>query len=185
MRKIILFSAVSIDGFIAKRDGNIDWLFNFDKANQRRQKESQKIFLDFYKTIDTTFIGNNTYKHMVKNGNQTPFGDKENFVFTKSKSKDSRNATYVNENLIEFIETQKKIIKQDIWLVGGGILNSFFLQKTLIDIIILDIIPIVLGNGIKLFENCSEIMPKRFYLNKTKKSSSGCIQLNFSRKNDT
>ena len=182
MRKIVLFSAISIDGYIAKKDGNIDWLYEFDAKTKERQDEANKAFFEFYDTIDTTFIGNNTYKHMINNGDKAPFSDKNNFVFTKFKKEKSENAIFVNENILELIANQKnQNNKKNIWLVGGGILSSFFLENKLIDEIILDVIPIVLGNGIRIFENCSNISPVEFQCYKIKKFPSGAVQQYFSQ----
>ena len=177
MRKIILFSAMSIDGFIAIKDGNLDWLYTFDTETEERANETKTNFFDFYNTIETTFIGNNTYKQMMDNGDSAPFSDKENFVFTKTEREKTENAVYVTNDLLEFISIQKENErKKDIWLVGGGLLNSYFLQNLLIDEIILDVIPIVLGDGIRLFEKCSEVSPLQFNCTKIKQHSSGVVQ---------
>ncbi|MDJ0752104.1 MAG: dihydrofolate reductase family protein [Ardenticatenaceae bacterium] len=146
MKDIILFSAITIDGYIAKSDGNLDWLFEFDKTND----EAEKIFQRFYSSIDTTFIGNKTFKQILSSGNPTPYHQKTNYVFSTHDHDNTDNVTYVKDNIEAFIVEQKARPGKNIWLVGGGQLNNLFYELGQIDQIILDIIPVILGQGIPL-----------------------------------
>ena len=146
MRNVILYSAITIDGYIAKRNGNLDWLYEFDKSNN----EASEIFTEFYNKIDTTLIGNNTYRQICESGNIRPYKEKTNYVFSKEFHKNDENVTFVQGNIEQFILDQKKRPGQDIWLVGGGQLNNTFYEINQIDQIILDIIPVILGEGIPL-----------------------------------
>ena len=84
MRKVILFIASSLDGFIARKDQSIDWLF-MDKDYG---------YKEFYKSIDTVLAGNKTYQKS-KEFEEFPFKDKKVFVFTRSKNLKDENAEFV------------------------------------------------------------------------------------------
>jgi dihydrofolate reductase len=143
MRKIILYSAISLDGFIAQRDGSIDWLNSFS---------GDYGYEAFLKTIDTTIMGNKTYRQVLTFG-EFPYYAKSNYVFSRGS------VLKTDQNLVKFISSEDigifKRMKdeegRDIWLVGGGEVNSLFLKNNLIDEMRLYIMPVVLGDGIKLF----------------------------------
>jgi len=148
MRKIILYSAVSIDDFIADQNGNIDWL-------------SQGSFLlegedygygDFYNRIDTTLMGNKTYQQVSGFDMPFPYPDKKNYVFTSSPARiKDEHVTYISGDISQFCRAMKDESGKDIWLVGGGKLNSSLLDAGLIDLLILTKVPVPLGKGIPLF----------------------------------
>lgn len=142
MRKIKLFIASSLDGFIAREDGSIDWL----------PQSGNSGYEEFFKTIDTVIIGRKTYEQILAFG-KYPYEGKKSYVLTK-------NTTIKKEGNVEFVFEAEKLVKElisssgkDIWLVGGAELVSVFLNQDLIDEIILSIIPVVLGKGIPLFKN--------------------------------
>jgi Dihydrofolate reductase len=176
-RPIILFSAMSIDGFIAKADGNLDWLYEFDSD----KIESDKLFKDFYQTIDTTIMGRKTYSKICDEGVPNPYPEKDNYVISKTPTIDSEYVHY-RTDINQLIIDQKSKHGKPIWLVGGGILNSYFLKKDIIDFIILDIIPVVLGSGIKLFENEVFDIHYKMKMDKTEVYPSGRIHISYSLK---
>ena len=148
MRKVILYIAASADGKIAKINGNIDWL-NENLAISKTDYGFKK----FYKSIDTTIIGNNTYKKILKFGIEFPYKDKDNFVITSNNNfKSDKNITFIFRNITKAIKDIKQKDGKNIWLVGGGKVNSYLIKNKLIDEIKLFTIPIVLGKGIPLFE---------------------------------
>jgi dihydrofolate reductase len=144
MRKIILYSAISLDGFIAQRDGSIDWLNSFS---------GDYGYEAFLETIDTTIMGNKTYRQVLTFG-EFPYYAKSNYVFSRGSE------LKTDQNLVKFISSEDigifKRMKdeegRDIWLVGGGEVNSLFLKNNLIDEMRLFVMPIILGSGIPLFD---------------------------------
>lgn len=140
MRKIILFIASSLDGYIAKNDGNVDWL----------PVSGLSGYDDFYKSIDTVIMGKTTYDQILTFG-AYPYPDKKSYVFT-------RNNDHKKDENIHFVNDVEKLTKNilsnpgmNIWLVGGSKIISNFMNLGFIDEIIITIIPAVLGNGIPLF----------------------------------
>jgi dihydrofolate reductase len=179
-REIILFSAMAIDGFIARKNGNLDWLFEFDK--ETNGKEAGEIFNDFYSSIDTTIMGRKTYDQICREGQPNPYPEKENYVISKKKSEKNSFVNYYDKNIDDLVFRLKKKSGKPIWLVGGGLLNSYFQKMNHIDRIILDIIPVILGNGIKLFEGDEIFENNKYKLDKVNTYESKRIQVRYIRK---
>ena len=146
LRKIKLFIACSLDGYIAKEDGSVNWL---------PQTENSGID-HFYKSIDTVLMGNTTYEQILT-FEKYPYKDKISYVFTRNpdQKKKDENVEFTSE-VEEF--TKKLILSsgKDIWLVGGGDIISTFLNLKFVDELILSVIPVMLGKGIPLFKNITE-----------------------------
>jgi len=146
LRKIKLFIASSLDGYIAKEDGSVDWL----------PQSGDSGYIHFYKSIDTVLMGKKTYEQILTFG-KYPYKDKKYYVFTRSLNQKKK-----NEN-VEFTSEVEKFTKKlisssgkDIWLVGGSDIVSTFMNLKFVDEIILSIIPVVLGKGIPLFKNIKQ-----------------------------
>lgn len=171
MRKVILSLAVSLDGYIAKPDGDVEWLKkvpNPDKTDHG--------FNDFYKKIDTTIMGNNTYKEILGFGIPFPFPDKENYVISRTAHPPTKFVSFTSD-ISGLMATLKKKKGADIWLIGGGQINTAFLNRGLIDELLIRIVPIVIGEGLPLFANKPD--ETIFRLVKTEAFSTGTIQLTY------
>jgi dihydrofolate reductase len=147
MRKVILYIATSLDGFIARQDGNIDWLTDFPALDGEDYG-----YKDLIASIDATLSGNRTYQQMLGFEGGFPYPELKNYAFSRTKHVDTVQTKFVKDNISSFIRDLKAEAGKNIWLIGGGELNGYFLSHGLIDRIILTIIPVVLGRGIKLFE---------------------------------
>ena len=148
MRKIILFTALSIDGYIAREDGDISWLNNPEFAMEGEDYG----YADFYRSVDTTLMGNKTYRQVMGFEMPFPYPDKENYVFTRSEEEEPTDEVmFVTGNIADFVRELKDQEGSDIWLVGGGEVNTYLLEHGLIDRLILTRMPVALGSGIPLF----------------------------------
>lgn len=177
MRKVVLYIATSLDNFIARQDGNIDWLHypEYEVPNEDYG------YLDFIKTIDTTLMGNNTYKVMMGFNLPFPYPDKTNYVFTRSPDhQDNEFVKFVSGNIAEFVSELKSRDGKDIWLIGGGQINTLLLKHDLIDKIILTLIPITIGQGIPLFEGNGK--ETKFTFKTSRSFDSGLVQLTYEKK---
>ena len=176
MRKIVLFTAISIDGFIARKDGDISWLNNPDYALEGEDYG----YTGFYRSVDTTLMGNNTYRQIMGFGVPFPYPDKENYVLTRSESEEPTDEVmFVTGNIADFTRQLKEQEGEDIWLVGGGEVNAFMLENAFIDRLILTVMPVALGSGIPLFEGASQETQWKLAAQETYQN--GVIQLIYDR----
>lgn len=173
MRKLILYIAQSIDGFIAKTDGNLDWLTEDEKPDGDLNKYG---YLDLLESVDTTLMGYNTYKEILNFDIPFPYPDKKNYVFSRSHVKNDNNPVeFVASNVAEFVRDLKNLSGKDIWLIGGGEINKLLLNANLIDEMIISVKPVVLGNGVPLFAQGSD--QKKFRFRSSKMFDDGLVQL--------
>ena len=148
MRKVVLYIAASLDGYIARPDDSIDWLE--DKAYAIEGEDYG--YSEFIQTIDTTLMGHSTYKVILGFDTPFPLPTETNFVFSRSAGHtDTAQVKFINTDAVAFVQELKQQQGKAIWLMGGGQLNTLLLNARLIDEIILTYIPIVLGAGIPLF----------------------------------
>ncbi len=164
MGKLILYSAMSADGFIATANGGVDWLYDGGDYG----------YDDFVSGIGTTLMGHKTYEQILSFGPDFPYKDQVNYVFTRNeKRKDTDDVRFVCSNIPTFVTELKKESVKDIWLVGGGEINTLMLKHRLIDELWLFVQPTFLGQGLPLFANLPEIVD--FELKEIKNFSTGMV----------
>jgi dihydrofolate reductase len=145
MRKVKLFIASSLDCYIAREDGGIDWLYT----------DADYGYTKFYDSIDTIIVGRKSYDQSLTL-DEYPYKGKKVYVFTRKKVRKKNNeqdVEYIDTNIQGFITSLTQSIGKDIWLLGGGEIASVLLNAGLVDEIILSIHPIILGRGIPLLRN--------------------------------
>ena len=142
MVEVKLFIATSLDGFIAERDGGVDWLFTDDDYG----------YTAFFDSIEALIMGRRTYEQVLGFG-EWPYGEKPTYVFTRGVSGgDHPHVEFVSSDAGPLVEELRRRSSGDIWLVGGAALVSVFRELHLIDEYILSVHPVLLGDGIPLFE---------------------------------
>ncbi len=145
MRKIKLFIACSLDGYIAKEDGSVNWL----------PENTDSGYDQFYSSIDTVLMGQKTYEQILTFG-KYPYKDKISYVFSRNPNqKKDENVEFTSE-VEEFTKKLVSSSGKDIWLVGGSEIASTFVNLKFVDELILSVIPVVLSKGIPLFKNIKE-----------------------------
>ena len=145
-RKIIVYIATSADGYIARPDGNVDWL------NRPRPKGDHGMG-EFFRSIDTILWGAKTFGMGAEQGaSPAGFGSKiKNYVFTHNpRKKPVKGVEFVNEPIGDFAKRLRATPGKDIWMMGGGIIIASFLDAGEIDEFIVHIIPTFIGEGIPL-----------------------------------
>ncbi|NET91400.1 MAG: dihydrofolate reductase [Kamptonema sp. SIO1D9] len=167
MPKIILFIASSLDGYIARKSGEVDWLFIDEDYG----------YNDFFAQIDTVLMGNKTYQQILDFG-EYPYQGKQGFVFSNTNAgKKDQNVEFIQAS-VEFVNNLRQKSKGDIWLVGGAEIIYYFLKHNLLDRLILSIHPIILGDGIPLIIKDTSIETK-LELKNVKNYESGLLQLTY------
>ncbi len=173
MRKIKLYIAISLDGKIAKPNGDVGWLDevpNPDKTDYG--------YGEFIESIDTTLMGRKTFKQVEAFEGPFPYKGLKNYVFTEHPEKyASENVEFVSGDIVSFVSELKTEQGKDIWLIGGGQINALVLNHQLIDEMQIFVMPIVLGAGIPLFHSLAKETPLN--LVETKSYSSGVVLLKY------
>lgn len=148
MRKIILQLAVSLDGFIEGPNGEFDWCFTDQDYGMS----------DFFKRIDTTFMGRKTYEVALKMADEIPpgFPKFKEYVFSNTLDKAKGGVVLVRGDIKKEVEKIRNEKGKDIWLFGGADLISSLMNLDLVDEIMLAIHPVILGEGKPLFKEIKE-----------------------------
>lgn len=175
MRKIILYMATSIDGYVASDDGGVDWL-----ETDVDLGDDEIAFESFMNRIDTILMGRKSYVQNLTFGDWA-FGKHQTIVFSSSAFKPSTpNTVVVTDPSVDFVNNLKKREGKDIWLFGGGNLNHFFLENDLIDDIMLFVQPVALGSGIGIFGH-KPVDLKKFSRKETRELGGGFTLLWYQR----
>lgn len=148
MRKVLLYIAMSLDGYIARADLDVSWL-NGDDSDPKNPGS----YPSFYDAIDTVVLGWNTY-HQIKrelSPEVWPYEGKKSYVVTHHPMASTDEITFTQENLPDLIERLKQLDGRDIWICGGASLARQLIEADLIDWFCVSIIPTILGDGIRLF----------------------------------
>ncbi len=150
MRKISLFIAMSLDGYIADSKGGVDWL-----NGQGNDDENIDSYSEFVKNIDTILMGWNTYHQIVTelSPEEWVYNEFTTYVITHNEHVSSEKIRFVNRNPVELVKKLRQENGKDIWICGGANLIQQLVNEDLIDDYYITVIPMLLGSGIRLFEN--------------------------------
>jgi dihydrofolate reductase len=187
MRKVKYLVASSLDNFIARPDGGVDWLFN-DGTDYGMG--------EFFKTIDAVLLGRKTYEFALAHSPQpkqksksqkaktkraSKFGMKS-YVFSRTmKAGTDEDVNIISDNSGAFVRGLKAEAGKDIWLMGGGELAKSLFAENLVDEIGLNIHPVLLGTGISLFPDIGKQI--NLELIECKSHPNGCVQVTYRVKN--
>lgn len=175
MKPVILFIAVSLDGYIADEEGNIDWLM---KAGG----EGDNGYDEMYRRVDTVVMGRKTYEHMLVLTDSFPYSDKDCYVFSTSRLEGSGPVSFVQGDVAEWLQNKQQESGSGIWIVGGSDIIDTLLGEELIDEYIITFTPDLLGSGIPLFKQ-RHGPPKRLHLHEVKRWGE-LAQLHYKRAGD-
>lgn len=171
MRDVVLFIACSLDGYIARKDGRVDWLFHDEDYG----------FTEFYDSVDTTLMGKKTYRDILGFGD-FPYPEKKNYVFVrKDNTPPNKHVEYIHGDIPTFVRNLKKQEGKSIWLVGGGQINTMLLTSGQIDRMIVSVHPVILGQGVPLF-GAGVPAERWFTLEHVETFASGLVQLTYRSK---
>jgi dihydrofolate reductase len=171
-RKIIVHIAMSADGFIARPDGNLDWLTN---------RPAPKGFYglpQFTRTVDAKIVGRKTFDLSVKMGAHFSARD-VHYVFSRQPPPPSVPAgvRFVTQPIRPFAEQMRARAGKNIWMMGGGEIIASFLDEGAIDEFVITVVPTLIGEGIPLIAPRHREVPLR--LRSTKAFPDGVVQLHY------
>ena len=148
-RKVILYISQSLDGFIADNKGSVDWILG-----NNEDYTSDYGYDNFIRNIDTVILGYNTYKQLIEelSPNEWVYKGLQSYVFTEKTINDVNDIKFVNEDIISFIKKLRKEKGKDIWICGGSNILNQLVKENLIDEYQITTVPVILGDGIRLFE---------------------------------
>ena len=177
-RDIVLYIGVSLDGYIARENGDVDWLGGHGEGT-----EADNGYDEFYETIDTVVMGKTTYNQIINELSKDVwvYKGKKCYVATSEKCDKNENVEFISGDIAKFVTDLKGQEGKDIWLVGGSKLVDDFIKNNLIDKYVISIIPRILGSGIPLFlDKNPEIRLKLI----STKTVDGIVELTYIRKKD-
>lgn len=178
--RVTIHMAASLDGFIARRGGSVDWLETSDnfEGGDTMAKESVEEFL---RTIDCYVMGSRTYETALDfeaKGLGWSYGDKPTFVLTSRKLRKTRNTVELHSGDLErLVEDRLKPNFGSIWFVGGGEVSGECLRRGLADEVRYSIMPILIGSGVSFFERLDKDVA--LHLVEAKAYKSGMVALRY------
>jgi dihydrofolate reductase len=178
--RVTIHMACSLDGFIARRDGNVDWLETPDtfEGGETLGPEYVEAFL---KTIDCYVMGSRTYETALgyeAKGFGWVYGDKPTFVLTTRDLPKTRNTVeFYSGDIAVLVNERLKPRYGSIWFVGGGQLSAECLRRGLADEVRYSIMPILIGDGIAFFEGLKQDVP--LHLMESRAYKSGMVALRY------
>lgn len=176
--RVTIHMAASLDGFIARKDGSVDWLETSDEfaGGEEIGPEFVEAFL---KTIDCYVMGSRTYETALRfesQGSGWAYGDKPTFVLTSRHLPRVRDSiAFHSGDLAQFVNGDLRPTFRSIWFVGGGAVSAECLRLGLADEVRYSIVPVLIGDGIQFFEKLDRDVA--LHLSKVKAYKTGLVEL--------
>ncbi len=171
MRKVISYIAISLDGKIAKPDGDTNWLHELPNPDNEDYG-----YQSFYDSVDAVIMGRKTYEVILGFGVDFPYTTTKNYVLSHKKDLvDNEHVSFVSDEIKGWLTEIRSKPGKHLWLVGGAQLNSLFLNNGLLDELRVYVMPIILGEGVSLFSD--DAISKPLQLKSSREFNSGVIEL--------
>lgn len=178
--RVTIHMAASLDGFVARRDGSVDWLETADEfpGGEEMHPETVEAFLA---GIDCYVMGSRSYETAFgfdAQGLGWPYGDKPTFVLTSRKLPRKRDSVeFHSGDLTRFVNQELRPRFARIWIVGGSEVLGACLRRGLVDEIYYSILPVLIGDGIPFFEHLDTDTP--LHLAEVKAYRTGMVELRY------
>lgn len=173
MSKTILYIAVSLDGFVAGKNDDISWLFRYNDVDYG--------FDEFFSGIGAIIQGRRTYdvekQHGWEYAHNVPLFILSHHVPERKPQRED--VVFTADDIAEVLKRAKQLTSKDVWIEGGADVAQQFLGSGLIDEIVLSIVPVILGDGIRLFAKTHERI--ELSLRQVRQFDKGLVQLIYAR----
>lgn len=155
MRKVTLFIAMSLDGYIADAQGKVDWI-----EGQGDDTENIDSYSEFVKDVDTVVMGWNTYNQIVTelSPDEWIYDELTTYVITHRECISSEKMNFIDMDPVELVKRLRIENGKGIWICGGANVIHQLVNKDMIDCYYITVIPTLLGTGIRLFEDSKKEM---------------------------
>ena len=169
MRKVVLYIATSLDGYIASPDGLVEWLPTAGHDYG---------YTEFLASADSTLLGRATYEQVLDSG-PWPYASLTNYVFSRRPPAVTPHASvqFISDEPVEFVRALRQQPGRTIWLIGGSTLASPLLTAGLVDELLLLVLPRVLGSGIPLWRH--QTQPQTLQMLRTQTWPDGTVLLHY------
>jgi dihydrofolate reductase len=178
--RVTIHMAASLDGFIARKDGSVDWLETSDQFADGDTMDPGLVET-FLKTIDCYVMGSRTYETALRfeaQGLGWSYGDKPTFVLTTRELPRARdNVEFYSGDLAQLVNGRLRPTFRSIWFVGGGVVSGECLRRGLADEVCYSILPILIGDGARFFEKLDRDIA--LHLAGVKAYKSGMVELRY------
>ncbi|WP_294145239.1 dihydrofolate reductase family protein [uncultured Clostridium sp.] len=148
MKKVVLFIAMSLDGYIADGNGGVDWL-----KGQVSGADDMASYYEFIKDIDTVIMGANTYNQLVTelSPDEWMYHGLTSYIITHHWKEPTDEIIFTGQNPVELVKQLRQNPGKGIWICGGADIARQLISNDLIDRYYISVIPTILGKGIRLF----------------------------------
>ena len=177
---VTIHMVASLDGYIARRDGRVDWLETSDQFDGGEIMDPGEIAA-FLQTIDCYVMGSRTYETALgfeAQGLGWAYGDKPTFVLTSRELPRNRaTVAFHSGDLVPFFAERLRPNFRSIWVVGGGMVAAECLRRGLADEVRYSILPVLIGEGISFFDRLDQDVP--LHLAEAKAYQNGMVGLRY------
>jgi dihydrofolate reductase len=177
---VTIHMAASLDGFIARKDGSVDWLETSDEFPGGATMDPEFV-ADFLATIDCYVMGSRTYETALRfesKGFGWSYGSKPTVVLTHRELPRTRDTVeFYSGDLARLVNDRLRASYRSIWFVGGGAVCGECLRRGLADEVRYSILPILIGDGVRFFEGLDRDVP--LHLAETRAYVNGMIELRY------
>jgi len=178
--RVTIHMAASLDGFVARKEGSVDWMEISDEFAGGEILDSGLVEA-FLKTIDCYVMGSRTYETALvfeSKGLGWAYGEKPTFVLTSRELPRIRDTVeFYSGDLAQFVNGHLRPTFRSIWFVGGGVVSGECLRLGLADEVRYSILPILIGDGIRFFEKLDSDIA--LHLAEVKAYESGTVELRY------
>lgn len=172
-RKVVLYISMSLDGYIATKNNSLEFLSMVEHEGEDYG------YNDFVQSVDAVIIGRKTYEKVIAMGFEYPHTDKDVYIITRTERPAIGNFKFYSGDLIQLVNRLKQQPGKNIYCDGGAEIVNELIKNNLIDDYIISIIPILLGDGIRLFKN--SLPEQKLELVSAKSFYKGLTQLHYTR----
>lgn len=159
MKKTVLYIAMSLDGYIADRRKSVNWIKGQDDS-----AEMLDTYSTFFGNIDTVIMGKRTYDHITTelSPDRWPYSGATTYVFThNAPMSDTKDVRFTDIDPCRLIRNLRAETGKNIWICGGADVVNQLMKDDLIDMFHIAIIPVILGGGVRLFDEIGDMLDLR------------------------